>query len=167
MDVRYINPFISAIQNVFRTTLKTEILISKPRAPGKDDPDTDVSAIIGLSGGTVGSVALCFPMKTAIAAAGKLTDTELQQNDPDFADALGELANMVAGQAKTQLLGNQISTSLPSVVMGSPHCVLKPERMPALTLPCDSALGRFCVRIAMIVGKNASSQTPVRTVRQA
>ena len=51
MDVRYINPFISAIRNVFRTTLKTEILISKPRAPGKDDPDADVSAIIGLSGG--------------------------------------------------------------------------------------------------------------------
>jgi chemotaxis protein CheX len=167
MDVRYINPFIYAIQNVFKTMLKTEILISKPRAAGKDEADADVSAIIGFSGGAVGSVALCFPMKTGVAAASRFTNTELHQDDPDFADALGELANMVAGQAKAQLHGKQISISLPSVVRGPAHCVLKSQRTSALMIPCDSVLGRFCVRVTMALGKNANTQPPVQTAGQA
>ncbi|UCG17779.1 MAG: chemotaxis protein CheX [Phycisphaerales bacterium] len=167
MDVRFFNPFISAIQSVFKTTLKTEILISKPRVERKDEADADVSAIIGFSGGAMGSVALCFPMKTAVAAASKLTDTELHQDHPDFADALGELANRVAGQAKAQLHGEQISISVPSVAMGAAHCVLKSQRMPALMLLCDSVLGRFSVRVTMTANKNTNSQTPVRAVGRA
>ncbi len=149
MDVRFINPFITAVQHVFTTMLKTEIIISKPYLKSGDDRNTDVSAIIGFTGGAIGSVALCFPMRSAIATASKFAGVELNKNDADFADALGELANMVAGQAKAKLHGLRISISLPRVVVGEKINILDSKLQPVLGLPCDSALGRFTVEVMM------------------
>jgi chemotaxis protein CheX len=160
MDVRYINPFITAIQHVFKTMLKTDILISKPRLKEKDERSADVSSIIGLSGGATGSVVLCFPAKTAVAAASKFAGTTMTEDHPDFADALGELANMVSGQAKSKFHGVQVTISLPSVVRGSNHCVLKSQRMPAIVLPCDSELGRFSVEVAMVTNVPVEAPEP-------
>jgi len=156
MDVRFINPFITAVQHVFTTMLKTEIIISKPYLKSEDDRNTDVSAIIGFTGGAVGSVALCFPMRTAVATASKFAGVELTKNDADFADALGELANMVAGQAKAKLHGLDISVSLPRGVVGEKLNVLNSKQQPVLGLPCDSALGRFAVEVTMKVVQGAA-----------
>ncbi len=143
MDVRYINPFINGIKNVFRTMLSTDIVISKPRIKPRDIATTDISAIIGFSGDAAGSVALCFPTRTAEAAASKFAGVEINASHEDFADALGELANMVAGQAKSKLDGLDVYISLPRVIAGADLKLLDTKSAPVLLLPCDSALGRF------------------------
>ncbi len=153
MDVRYINPFIGSIKHVFKTMLETEILISKPRLKERDEQAADVSAIIGFSGEATGSVALCFPLKTGVKTASKFADAEITQQSPEFADALGELANMVAGQAKAQLEGLNISVSLPRVVAGRDLQLLDSRRTPVLVLPCDSPLGRFHTEVMMITAR--------------
>lgn len=100
MDVRYINPFIAAVKHVFKTMLSTDIMISKPRLKSPDEGNFDVSAVIGFSGDAAGAVILCFRTDTAVKTASKFTGSPLTPQHPDFSDALGELANMVAGQAK-------------------------------------------------------------------
>lgn len=160
MDVRFINPFIFSVKNVFQTMLATDIIVSKPYVKEKDEANVDVSAIIGLSGDAVGAVVLCFPMKTAEAAATKFAGIELNSQHEDFADALGELANMVAGQAKAQLEGLNVSISLPSVIIGKEHQVSQSKNRPRLALPCDSVLGRFTVEVAMVVEKKAQAAKP-------
>ncbi|UCE58785.1 MAG: chemotaxis protein CheX [Phycisphaerales bacterium] len=149
MDVRFINPFIGGIKNVFSTMLQTDIVISKPRVKGRDEPNADATAIIGFSGDATGSVALCFPMRTALATAGKFAGMEIAEDSPDFADALGELANMVAGQAKSKFEGLSVSISLPRVVAGRDLHLLDSQNTPVLLLPCDSALGRFSTEVTM------------------
>jgi chemotaxis protein CheX len=161
MDVRFINPFIGAIKNVFHTMLATEILISKPRLKEPDEHFADVTAIIGFSGEATGSVAICFPIKTGVNAASKFADAQITQTDPEFADALGELANMVAGQAKSKLEGFNISISLPRVVSGQGLQLLNSKTTPVLVLPCDSSLGRFSTEVTMVLTKKAAaSQAP-------
>ncbi len=157
MDVRYINPFITAIKHVFKTMLKTDIIISKPYVKVEDDRNADVAAVIGFSGGATGSVALCFPARSAVAAASNFAGTALTEDDPDFADALGELANMVAGQAKAKLHGLEITVSLPRVIVAEKLNVLSSRNHPVLGLPCDSPLGRFNVEVGMVVAKRAAS----------
>ncbi len=156
MDVRFINPFIASIKNVFMTMLETEILISKPCVLEKGEFNADVSAVIGLSGDAIGSVALCLPSRTAVAIASKFAGIELTQDHDDFADAIGELANMVAGGAKAKLDGLNVSISLPSVIAGHDLKLLQSKSTPRLSLPCDSSLGRFNTDIVMAVSRQPS-----------
>jgi len=162
MDVRYINPFIAAIKNVFSTMVQTEINVGKPYiVQAKQEPSSDVSSIIGLSGDAVGCVVLSLPMNTACNAASKFAGIELSKEHPDFTDALGELANMVAGHAKSKLEGLCVSISLPSVIIGSDHVGSQAKNKPRLLLPCDSDLGTFHVEVAMVVERKESSPAPV------
>lgn len=151
MDVRFINPFIVAVKNVFQTMLNTTIVISKPVLKAPDEQNADVSAVIGLSGDAVGSVVLSFPMPTAIKAASQFAGIGMDPSHPDFSDALGELANMVAGQGKAQLEGMNVSISLPTVIVGQEHTVSRPRQAARLVLPCDSVLGSFCVEVAILI----------------
>ncbi|MFQ5462748.1 MAG: chemotaxis protein CheX [Phycisphaerae bacterium] len=160
MDVRYINPFIEAVQNLFKTMLSTGITVNKPQLKGKDTPLCDITAIIGFSGDATGSAALCFANEAAVAIAGKFAGAELSVDDPDFADALGELANMVAGQAKSKIHDMNISISLPQVIAGANQRILKSGHNPVLVLPCDSPLGRFTIEVAMVMEKTASPSAP-------
>lgn len=148
MDVRYINPFVAAVQAVFETMLETPVLVSRPRLLSPDD-DADLAALIGFAGDATGSVALCFTKRSGVSIAGKFAGIEVAPEGPEIADALGELANMVAGQAKAQLTGCNVSISLPQVIAGRHHEVLQGRRPPVLVLPCDSKLGRFAVEVAM------------------
>ena len=160
MDVRFINPFIAAVKHVFKTMLQADIMVSKARLKGKDEPCPDVSAVIGLSGDAVGSVVLAFPMSTATRSAGQFAGTPMTPDHEDCADALGELANMVAGQAKAHLDGLSVSISLPNVIVGRDHRILESKHAPKLVIPCDSALGRFAVEVAMVVEKKPEMQLP-------
>ena len=157
MDVRFINPFILGIRNVFTTMLTTDIIISKPRLKEKDESNSEVTAIIGFSGDAVGSVALCFSMLTASKTASKFAGEEVGRDHPCFADALGELANMVAGQAKAKFEGVSASISLPRVIVGKNLQLLESESTPVLVLQCDSTLGRFTTEVTMAIAKKTAS----------
>lgn len=160
MDVRLINPFVASVKDVFRTMLKTDVLISKPVLKHANESNTDVSAVIGLSGDAQGSVVLSFPMLTATRAASAFSGVDMGQHHEDFADALGEMANMVAGAAKAKLDGLDVTISLPNVIVGREHIVAISKTAPRLSLPCDSGLGRFCVEVALTVKKRKPAVTP-------
>lgn len=159
MDVRYINPFVAAVNRLFKTMLGGQVIISKPVLKAHHETTGDVSAIIGLSGDATGCVALCFPMSTAVKAASKFAGVDMDVDHEDFPDALGELANMVAGQAKAELEGLELGISLPSVVIGNEHVVLQSKKKPRLCIPCDSTFGRFTVEVAMSVVKKPPGRT--------
>jgi len=161
MDVRFINPFIAAVKNVFNTMVTTQITVGKPYViNASQEPVADVSAVIGLSGDVVGCVVLSLPMQSAVNAASKFAGMELTPDNPDFADALGELANMVAGQAKSNFTGFNVSISLPSVIIGREHVVSQSRAKPRLALPCESALGTFHVEVVMVVNRPSAKQAP-------
>jgi chemotaxis protein CheX len=153
MDVKFINPFIAAVKHVFKTMLGTDILVSRPRLKAPDEGNSDVSAVIGFSGDAAGCVILCFRMESAVKTASKFAGADMTAQSADFSDALGELANMVAGQAKAQFEGMSVSISLPSVIIGQDHEVLQSKLAPRLLIPCDSPLGRFAVEVAMEIRK--------------
>ena len=102
MDVRLVNPFVIAIQRVFESMVHTKARIGKPTLC--DDVQTlhDVSGVIGFSGDAAGCVILSFPMDVACRIATAFAGIEIDEKHEDFADAIGELTNMVAGNAKVQ-----------------------------------------------------------------
>jgi chemotaxis protein CheX len=154
MDVRYVNAFVRSIRNTFQTMCGLEVAAGKPQLKTNDDPATDVSGVIGFSGDAAGSVVLHFSFDVASKTASAFAGTTIDANHPDFADAIGELANMVAGGAKSQFEGLNISISLPNVIVGKNHNVSVSKSSPRLVVPCRTSVGEFCVEIGMLLGKS-------------
>jgi chemotaxis protein CheX len=153
MDVRYINPFIRAIRNVFSTMLKIEVAMQKPYVKHDGRASADVSGVIGITGDAMGCVVLSFPKDVACRTASTFAGMQITLESPDLVDAIGELANMVAGNAKKDFEGARISISLPSVIIGEGHTVGQSRIVPRLVIPCSSPLGDFYVEVAMKVDK--------------
>lgn len=157
MDVRYINPFLKSVKNTFQTMCTLTVEVGKPEMKAKDEPNSDVSAIIGFSGDAAGAVILHFGFDAAAKLTSLFAGTQIDANHPDFADALGELANMVAGGAKCQFEGLDISISLPSVIVGKNHSVSASRSAPRLLIPCVTCAGTFYMEVGMVLKK-----TPVK-----
>lgn len=161
MDVRYVNPFFVSIRQVFSTMVGVDVQVLKPEAKTDNKPQAGVSGVIGFSGDATGACLLCFPTDVACKLASAFSGEEMDRDHPDFADAIGELANMVAGGAKAQFGGLNVNISLPSVVIGDPHEVIVTgvsSDAPRLIIPCQTEMGQFHVEVAMIVAKDTAYQ---------
>lgn len=159
MDVKFINPFLMAINNVFETMVHTKVKTRKPMLKQEDLVTAEVSGIIGLSGDVQGSVVLSFPGDVASKVASAFAGVPLTMTSPDFCDAIGELANMVAGNAKKDFGDHKASISLPSVIVGAGHTVSQSKVSPFLIIPCETALGNFCVEVALITSRSPDVRT--------
>ena len=149
-QAEHVNPFITAVQLVFETMLNTKVTIGKPSVKQDNQPSHDVTGIIALAGDAAGSAALSFPMATAKAAVEAFAGMPLDETDDMFADAIGELANMVTGNAKKDFNNLNINISVPTVVIGSDHRLGHHQLGPWIVLGCDSALGRFSIEICVV-----------------
>ncbi len=148
MDVRFINPFIQSVKRVFETMVHVKMTVGKPYLKQNAEA-ADVSGIIGFSGDAAGAVVISFANDVACKAASSFAGIEIDENHPDFADAIGELANMVAGNAKKEFTDFNIKISLPSVVIGEKFVVSNSKTTPRIVIPCKCELGEVYVEVAM------------------
>lgn len=155
MDQSYIIPFVKSVQNVFETMLQLPVQIGQPELKHSGDSGYDVSAIIGMTGDVEGAVVLSFPTATAERIVAIFTGAELDAGHEDFADAVGELVNMVSGGAKAQFPGKEVTISCPSVVVGTNHQVYGRKDVVAICIPCESDCGPFNVEISIRQGVGA------------
>lgn len=161
MDVKFVNAFIGSIIHVFKTVCNVDVTIGKPVIKQAHLVSAEVSGVIGLSGDVQGSVVLSFPGESACKLASAFAGTPLTIDSPDFTDAVGELANMVAGNAKKDFTGYNASISLPSVIVGPGHVVSQSKVSPFLIIPCHTAMGPFSVEIALVTkGKKPAVPQP-------
>jgi chemotaxis protein CheX len=160
MDVKFVNAFIGSIINVFKTMVHVDVKVGKPAIREAKLVSAEVSGVIGLSGDIVGSVVLSFPGDSATKLASAFAGAPLTLDSPDFADAIGELANMVAGNAKKDFDGYNASISLPSVIIGPGHSVSQSKVWPFLVIPCETPLGLFSVEIALKTIKRSLAGQP-------
>jgi chemotaxis protein CheX len=132
MDAAYIVPFITSIQNVFSTMLQLPVEIGEPTVKPDGQPTFDVSGIIGMSGDVTGTIILSFPRETAERVVQLFAGMSMSADSADFADAIGELVNMVSGNAKALFPTKSVSISCPSVVVGTGHKVAIPSDTPVV-----------------------------------
>jgi len=156
MDVTYINAFVCSVKQVFETMVNTDVEVGKPYVKQETTAVADVSGIIGFSGEAAGRVVLSFPIDVACSIASSFAGIDIDQDHPDFTDAVGELANMVAGSAKREFHGCDISISLPSVIIGKEHVVSNSKTFPCIIIPCKTNLGPVYVDVGMKMNKASS-----------
>jgi len=146
LTTRLIVHFITSIQEVLGTMAHVTVTVGAPSLKKTPLPTYDVSGIIGFSGEFVGSMVLSFPQATAEALVSAFAGMPIAPDSPDFADAVGELANMIAGNAKTSF-GGGTNISVPSIVLGSGHTIARLQDVPCMVIPCNTAVGGFAVEV--------------------
>lgn len=148
METENINPFIESVAEVFGNMLETDIKRDSTGIANDFQQDPDVIGIIGLSGTAQGIAALTFPVKTALAVVGRMVGMSYTTVDASVIDGVGELINIIAGNAKAKYAGHKIKISLPTVVRGRMCSISKTESTVDMTVPFDSALGHFSLTVA-------------------
>ena len=146
VNPKFIVPFVNSVRSVFTTMAHVQTTIGRPHVKMQPAPTYDVSGIIGFSGQVVGSVVVSFTMSAALALVKAFAGAEIPADSPDFADAIGELANMITGGAKKDL-GAEATISVPNVIIGTGHMIARLSGVPCLVIPCTTPVGDFAVEV--------------------
>ena len=149
MDPNMITPFVNAIQNVFSTMFQLPVEIGDPSIKIDRKASHDVSGIIGVSGEMIGTIVLSMPSDTAESIVTLFTGMEIDTESPDFVDAVGELVNMISGNAKAEFQRKNVSISCPSVVIGSGHTIAVQSGIPCVLIPCSTDCGEVILEVAL------------------
>ncbi|HEX2959395.1 MAG TPA: chemotaxis protein CheX [Chitinispirillaceae bacterium] len=149
MDVSFINPFVTATIECFTTMLAIKAEPLAPILKKEPYPTYDISGVIGLSGEAQGSISLSYPNEVAIKFVTKMLGTPVNEKSPDLIDAIGEFANIIAGNAKKDLSKFNLSISLPNVIIGKAHILVGQSGAPTILVPFKSPLGMFAMEVSL------------------
>lgn len=114
---------IAATQEVFSTMLMLDVAGEDVSGAGRRAVQSNVTSMIGLGGGLRGMLAIHCPGAVARNITGALLGMEVLELDEDVRDAMGEIANMVAGNLKTAFTGIDVNVELaiPTSVIGESY----------------------------------------------
>jgi chemotaxis protein CheX len=143
VKVEHINPFILATVRTFQTMVYSDVKPGKVGLARHAGFHYDISSVIGLSGNAKGSVALSFPRITALKVASAFVGARVLALDDVATDAIGEIASIVSGSAKSELSQFRIQISLPSIILGDNHEVVGPREVVPMVVPFQSTQGSF------------------------
>lgn len=151
MIAQLLNPFIESVYSLCSTMLNCDVERGQPALAGFTPIHGDITALIGLSGPTRGTVALSFPHLTAHAMVGRLLQVDAEEAMDSVSDGVAELVNIVAGGAKAKLSeagGDVVNLGLPTVIRGGNEILDFPRHSTWLDVPFRSDLGPFNLRVS-------------------
>ena len=150
MDVNLINPFLAAAMHVLKTMAGIDAEPGKPFVKKDDIAIGDVSAIIGITGAAQGSMALIFTEQCITEIASALMGEVFTELNNDVRDAVGELTNMICGDARRRLAegGIVLQAGIPTIVGGKGHSITHIADGPRLAVPFSTLQGTFMVEVA-------------------
>ena len=152
MDVRYINPFIEGTINVLKTMAFISSKPSKPYIKKSQTATGDITGIIGLSGDKKGSLSITFTFPCIKAILEKMLGEVHDELNEDVSDAVGEITNMICGDARNKLEAHNINLTagIPTIVTGGGHTITHVTKSAIVVLPFTTDFGDFSLEFAFI-----------------
>jgi chemotaxis protein CheX len=153
MNVEFVNPFLSATLRVLKTMASVEASPGKPFLKKGGGAHGDVSGIIGITGPVNGSMSLSFSRNCIIKIMAGMLGEKMEKEaeiTKDIKDAVGELTNMISGDARNELgqQGFQFQIALPTVITGLNHEIRHKCNAPTIAIPFDTDAGPFVVEVS-------------------
>ena len=150
MDVRYINPFIESTIHVLQTMSSVTAKVGKPYLKRDETAKGDVSGIIGLAGDVKGSVSVSFKENCILPIISNMFGEEFIELNDDVKDAVGEISNMISGQArqKLELIGRNLKAAIPIVIVGKDHTITHITRDKIIAIPFLTDKGEFTIEVS-------------------
>lgn len=121
MKVEYINPFIEASKNIFKTMFDADVILGKIYIKNSPYTVEDMIIMIGVVGDIRGQV--CFEINLATAekiVATMMNGMSVSGMDDIAKSAVAELGNMIMGNACTIYSKNKLNIDItpPTILTG-------------------------------------------------
>jgi chemotaxis protein CheX len=147
MDTANLRPFVSALRHVFDVAFQMNVMTTHALSEPVAGVAPDVAARVFVGHPVNAALSLEFSLPTARRLVGLFAGRDVhEQTDADVRDAIGEIASMVAGNAKAHFGASRIRTSIPRVDLG--HAM--PVRVGddgGIGITCVSDCGDFVLRL--------------------
>ena len=143
---------VNATLEVFASMIFIDI--AQESAEADTQPvDPNVSSLIGLAGDLKGLLAVHCPESVALGITSAMLGMEVTEMGEDVKDALGEIANMVAGGLKISLSdeGKKIELAIPTTVVGKAIRTSGLSGATRSTVTFSTPLGRFGIEVRFIL----------------
>jgi len=151
MKEEWVNSFLPPANHVWEVELQDELQVAGTDLVSNQFTTDDVTAIIGVSGSLEGNVLYGFSGGTAVAVVSCMMGEEVTTVSYEIGlSALGEIANMITGNAATRLsqIGYPCDIS-PPVIIEPSGSRFTTVGGPQIRASFSSALGSFTVRIVL------------------
>lgn len=143
---------VKGAQDVFSTMLMvdldSEAAVINQRLP----LPSNLTSMIGLGGGLRGVLAVHCPAVVAKAITSTFLGMEVEELNEDVKDAIGEIANMVAGNLKVSFAaeGLDIELAIPTSVVGESFNVSGAARAQRVIVPLKMNADPFWIELMYV-----------------
>ena len=144
--------FVEATTSVLSTMAMTEAKAGTPFVKQHAGAQGDITGVIGFSnpkGKSRGTMSLTFTTATALGiVSAMIYEEQLELNDV-VTDGVGELTNMISGQARKGLggMGMVFEGAIPSVITGKGHTIRHVSTSAILAIPFETQHGPMIVEV--------------------
>ncbi len=151
INANFVNPFLESATGVFKTVLGADLRRGRIVLKEQTDPTHQVAIIIGIVGAVTGQVVFNMTEEAAIKIsrhlAPQMTDSELKT---EFPDIIGEIANMIVGNAMNLFAakGTSLDMTPPTIISGT-NVHVRFVRQTTLGVNLYSIFGPLEVNIAL------------------
>jgi len=151
MDAKYINPFINSISGVFTSLGLGEVVSRNVFRKDTFICRYNLTTIIGISGSINGNIALSMPYDTAKKiASAMMMGMEVAEIDEISVSALGELTNMICGQAAIEFsMQNLVAEITPPTIIHGDNMKAIISQVETTAVELSSSLGDIELNIGL------------------
>ena len=143
---------VKATQEVFDTMIMMTVDAKEAATVSESVFESNISTLLGLGGEIRGLLAIHFPEKVAVEITSSFLGITVAELDDDVKDAIGDLANMVAGNLKNYFSANKIQTELaiPTTVVGKSYRTSGLTGADKVSVFFDSEPGVFMIELKYV-----------------
>jgi len=147
--VEFAKKITETTEEIFNTMIFMELAAGTPLENTKEAIGCHVSAMIGLTGDFSAMLGIHCPEAAGLAIAGEMLGMEIGEIDADVKDALGEIANMLAGGLKEKFAAENVALELaiPTAISGKSYTISAPTGSNRIVIPFQIEKGAFYIEI--------------------
>ncbi|MAT16436.1 MAG: chemotaxis protein CheX [Planctomyces sp.] len=142
-----VNPVLNATKSVFEAMLGCTPVRTGIALKEDTQPRYEISAVIGVTGRAVGTIALSLKASTSIEILYRLLGIRAEEINAEVCDAVGELTNIIVGSTKAKMEELQLSISIPSIITSKGHNLHYPSKVQPICIEFDSEIGPFAIEV--------------------
>lgn len=148
MKAEYVNSFYKATKDVFQLMIDTDPQRSNIKAVEVFESDKDANVLLKVTGDLEGTILFSFPKDMALEMVKIMSGMDMDKIDSFASSALGEVANIIGGNALISLAGNNYICDIntPEVFLGEFKLSQIPNQK-ALMLSLTTPIGDFDITI--------------------
>lgn len=148
MKAEYINSFYKATKDVLKLMLDLDIEMDKPEVAQGMVSSQDTNVILGVTGDLRGNILFGFPEDMTLEMVRIMSGMQINRVDEFVSSALGEVANIIGGNAITLLASHEyICDIVPPQIFIGQYKSMSMANKKAICLPLKSEIGEFSIII--------------------